>query len=147
VKTSEATLKGIYTSYARIYIEMDVSGVLPESISLEFRDKEWIQNIYYEQIPFRCRICHEHGHLIREFHLNKKQKAENPKPQHDEDGFIKPSLRSKENKKQSKTPAGNNLETRNKTKGRDKTNKGAENEKDSAKTQETREQETNEATD
>jgi hypothetical protein len=52
VKTSEATLKGRYTSYARIYIEMDVSGVLSEAISLEFRDEEWIQIIDYEQILF-----------------------------------------------------------------------------------------------
>jgi hypothetical protein len=81
VKTSEATLKGRYTSYARICIEMDVSGALPEAISLEFRDEEWIQNIDYEQIPFRCRRCHEHGHLIRECPLNKKQEAKNPKPQ------------------------------------------------------------------
>jgi hypothetical protein len=51
---------------------MDVLGALPEAISLEFRDEEWIQNIDYEQIPFRCRRCHEHGHLIREFPLNKK---------------------------------------------------------------------------
>jgi hypothetical protein len=51
VKTSKATLKGRYTSYARIYIEMDVSGALLEAISLEFRDEEWIQNIDYEQIP------------------------------------------------------------------------------------------------
>jgi hypothetical protein len=72
VKTSEATLKGRYTSYRRICIEMHVSGALPEAISLEFRDEEWIQNIDYEQIPFRCTRCHEHGHLIREFPLNKK---------------------------------------------------------------------------
>ena len=30
---------------------MDVSGALPEAISLEFRDEEWIQNIDYEQFP------------------------------------------------------------------------------------------------
>jgi hypothetical protein len=29
---------------------MDVSGALPEAISLEFRDEEWIQSIDYEQI-------------------------------------------------------------------------------------------------
>jgi hypothetical protein len=75
VKTSEATLKGRYTSYARICIEMDVSGALPEAISLEFRDEEWIQSINYEQIPFRCRRCHENGHLIRECLLNKKQET------------------------------------------------------------------------
>ena len=48
MKTSEATLKGRYTSYATICIEMDVSGALPEAITLEFRDEEWIQNIDYE---------------------------------------------------------------------------------------------------
>jgi hypothetical protein len=48
VKTLEATLKGTYTSYARICIEMDVFGALPEAISLEFMDEEWIQNIDYE---------------------------------------------------------------------------------------------------
>ena len=48
MKTSEATLKGRYTSYARICIEIDVSGALLEAISLEFRDEEWIQSIDYE---------------------------------------------------------------------------------------------------
>jgi hypothetical protein len=47
-KASDATLKGKYTSFARICIEMDVSGALPEAICLEFRDLEWIQNIDYE---------------------------------------------------------------------------------------------------
>jgi hypothetical protein len=75
VKTSEATLKGRYTSYGRIYIEMDVSRALSKAISLEFRDEEWIQSIDYEKIPFRYRICHEHGHLIKECSLNKKQET------------------------------------------------------------------------
>jgi hypothetical protein len=35
VKTSGATLKGRYTSYARICIEMDVLRALPQDISLE----------------------------------------------------------------------------------------------------------------
>jgi hypothetical protein len=147
VNTSEATLKGRYTSYARICIGMDVSGALPESISLEFRVEEWIQNIDYEHIPFICRICHKHGHLIREFPLNKKQEEDNPKPQHNDYGFIKLNPRSRENKNQSKTLAGNNLETGNKMKGREKNNKGAENEKDSVKAQETRDQATNDPID
>jgi hypothetical protein len=71
VKASDATLKGKYTSFARICIEMDVSGALLEAIFLEFRDDEWIQNIDYEEIPFRCRRCHEHGNLYRECPLNK----------------------------------------------------------------------------
>ena len=52
VKTSEATLRGRYTSYVRICIEMDVLRALPEAISLEFRDEEWIQSIDYEHISF-----------------------------------------------------------------------------------------------
>ena len=57
---------------------MDVSRVLPEAISLEFRDEEWIQSIDYEKIPFRCRRCHEHGHLLRECPLKKNKKRKTP---------------------------------------------------------------------
>jgi hypothetical protein len=73
--TSEATLKARYTSYARICIEMDVLGALPEPISLEFWDEEWIQRINYKKIPFRCRRCHEHGHLFIDCPLNKKTRS------------------------------------------------------------------------
>jgi hypothetical protein len=108
LKTSEATLKGRYTSYVRIWIEMDVSGALPEAISLEFRDEEWIQSIDYEQIPFRCRRCHEHGHLIREYPQKKTRKEKN-KIQQDEDGFIMLNHRNRANKKPSKAPTGVNI--------------------------------------
>ena len=74
---------------------MDVLGVLPEAISLEFRDEEWRQSIDYEHIPFLCRRCHEHGHLLREFPLNKKQESENTKLQQDEDSFVKPNHKSR----------------------------------------------------
>ena len=73
VKTSKATLKGQYTYYARMCIKMDVLGALPKAISLEFRDEEWIQSIDYEHIHFQCKIFHEHGHLLIELPLNKKQ--------------------------------------------------------------------------
>jgi hypothetical protein len=103
VKTSEATLKGRYTSYSRICIEMDVSGALPESISLEFRNEEWIQSIDYEQISFQCKRCHEHGHLLRECPLNKKkQEPKNTKQQQDEDGFVKQITKAEETKDKSR---------------------------------------------
>jgi hypothetical protein len=79
VKTSEETLKGRYTSYARICIEMDVLGALPEAISLEFRDEEWIQSIDYEKIHFRCRRFHEHGHLLENSLSIKNKKRKTPK--------------------------------------------------------------------
>jgi hypothetical protein len=102
VKTLEETLKGRYTSYARICIEMDVSGALTEAISLEFEHEEWIQSIDYEKIPFRCKISHEHGHLIRECWLNKKQEMENTKAHQDEDGFVKPSHITEQTRNQAK---------------------------------------------
>jgi hypothetical protein len=146
VKTSQATLKGRYTSYARICIDMDVLGALPEDISLEFRDEEWIQSIDYEQIPFRCRRCHEHGHLFIECPLNKKQEEENTKIQQDGDGFIKSNHMNKANKKPSKAPMGSNPEARTRTKGRDKTNKEEEGGKEKEKAKEDKEQATKENT-
>lgn len=102
VKTSDATLKGKYTSHARIYIEMDVSRALSKAISLEF--EEWIQSIDYEKILFRCRRCHEHKHLLREFSLNKKTEHENSKNQQDVDGFARPNYKERGNKRQGKPP-------------------------------------------
>jgi hypothetical protein len=146
VKTSEATLKGRYTSYARICIEMDVSGALPEAISLEFRDEEWIQSIDYEQIPFRCRRCHEHGHLLRECPLNKKQEAENTKLQQDEDGFVKPNHKGRGNKRQGKAPTGSNPEARLRTEGRGRPNQGEEGGTEKMKDKDVREHTTQENT-
>lgn len=73
IKASEATLQKKYTSCARICVDMDVSGALHEGLWLEYRDEDYYQAIYYEQIPFRCRKCHEHGHLIRECPMNRKE--------------------------------------------------------------------------
>ena len=50
---------------------MDLSGALPDEVILEFFYEEWVQTIDYEHIPFRCRSCHEHGHLFRDFPLSK----------------------------------------------------------------------------
>ena len=55
--------------------------------------------------------------------------------------------RSKDNKKQSKTPTRNNLEGQNRIEGQDKTNRGSKGRKESTKSQETEEQATNETID
>jgi len=52
-------------------VEMDLSGALPDEVILEVFDEEWVQTVDYEHIPFRCRRCHEHGHLFRDFPLSK----------------------------------------------------------------------------
>jgi hypothetical protein len=82
VKSSEATKQRKYTSYARICVYMNISKALPGTVTLEYQDEEWAQTIDYEHIPFRCRKCHEHGHLFRDFPLNappKREAEEKPK--------------------------------------------------------------------
>ena len=66
LKISEATIKGKYTSFAQICVEMDLSGALLEEIILDVYDEDWVQIVDYEHIPFRCRKCHEHDHLFRD---------------------------------------------------------------------------------
>lgn len=43
IKISKETLQGRYTTYAKICIEMDVYGALPEAVKLEFHDEFWLQ--------------------------------------------------------------------------------------------------------
>ena len=55
---------------------MDLSKDLPEAIRLNWDDEEWIQQIDYEQLPFRCRICHEYSHFRRNCPREDKEKME-----------------------------------------------------------------------
>ena len=50
---------------------MDLSRALPHEVIQEVFNEECVQIVDYEHIPFRCRRCHEHGHLFRDFPLNK----------------------------------------------------------------------------
>jgi hypothetical protein len=72
VKASEATKQRKYTSYARICVYMNISKALPGTVTLEYQDEDWQQTLDYEHIPFRCRRCHEHGHLYRDCPLIKQ---------------------------------------------------------------------------
>jgi hypothetical protein len=124
----------------------NVSGALPEAIILEFRDEEWIQSIDYVQILFRCRRCHEHGHLLTECPLSKNQEPKNTKQYQDEDDFLRSNHKGRGNKRQGKPPTGSNLEARNKKKGRGNHNQGEEEEKKRTKARETSKHETHETT-
>jgi hypothetical protein len=79
VKASEATRQRKYTSYARICVYMNISKALPGAVTLEYQDEDWLQTLDYEHIPFRCRRCHEHGHLYRiSLSSNKLQRQAKP---------------------------------------------------------------------
>jgi len=66
VKVSEQTRQRRYISYARICIYLDITKDLPGGIDLTWEDEDWFQAIYYEQIPFKCKQCHEHRELFRD---------------------------------------------------------------------------------
>lgn len=59
-------------SCARICVEVDLEEGLPEAIKLTVAGWSHIQELDYEQLPFKCRHCHGYGHFAK----NCKKKAE-----------------------------------------------------------------------
>ena len=51
----------------RICVEVDLEAGLPEAIKLTMENWYHFQKLDYEQLPFKCRGCHEYGHFIRNF--------------------------------------------------------------------------------
>jgi len=47
----------------RICVEVDLGKGLPEAIKLKVDEWSHIQQLDYEQITFRCKVCHEYGHF------------------------------------------------------------------------------------
>lgn len=66
VAIAQNTLIKKVFSFARIYVEIDLNNPLPESLEICIGLDSWIQQIDYESLPFRCRFCHEYGHLHRQ---------------------------------------------------------------------------------
>ena len=50
---------------ARICVEVDLEVGLPEAINLTIADWTYVQELDYEQLPFKCRFCHGYGHFAR----------------------------------------------------------------------------------
>lgn len=68
---------------------MDLSGALLDVIILEVYDEEIVQVVDYEHIPFRCRKCHEHGHLYRDFPTNNIERNVKTSVDKNPEGFTK----------------------------------------------------------
>lgn len=99
IKASEATRRDKYTSFARICVEMDLSGALSDGVILDVFDEEWVQTLDYEHIPFRCCICHEHGNIFIEFPISKVDNKSKPNTMKDTESFQKVASRGKGGKK------------------------------------------------
>jgi len=68
-------------------VEMDLFGALPDEIILEVFDEEWVQRVDYEHISLRCHKCHEHGHLLTDFPLDKAENKGTTNTMKDNDSF------------------------------------------------------------
>lgn len=64
-------------SCARICVEVDLEVGLPEAIKLKVGEWHHYQKLDYEQLPFKCRGCHEYGHFQRNFPKNPSKEKEN----------------------------------------------------------------------
>lgn len=114
IKVVEETKSRRYTSYTRICVHMHLAKELTDAVSLFHDDFEWIQTTDYGHVPFRCRKCHEHGHLFRDCPLNLQSKVPATKASKDAEGFTRVSSRRKHAKKPPIAPeAPKKPETRN----------------------------------
>ena len=52
-------------SCARICVEVDLENGLPEAINLSIEGWNNLQTVDYEQIPFKCKYCHEYRHFAK----------------------------------------------------------------------------------
>jgi hypothetical protein len=57
--------KGDQFTCARICVEVNLEKGLPEAIKLSLGDWTHIQELDYEQIPFKCLRCHDYGHFAK----------------------------------------------------------------------------------
>ena len=113
IKVSEQTRQRKYISFARICIYLDISKDLPDGIELTWEDEEWFQAIDYEQIPFKCKHCHEHGNLFRDYPQNKRSGGKQEKYHLDAEGFTKIQNKKRQAKKISGPDVHKRVQTQN----------------------------------
>jgi len=71
--------KGGQFTCARICVEVNLEKGLPEAIKLTKGNWSHIQELDYEQIPFKCISCHVYGHFAKNCpKLSESQKASPP---------------------------------------------------------------------
>jgi len=58
-------LKDGLQSCARICVEVDLEKGLPKAIEITLHNWTYLQQVDYEQLPFKCKICHEYGHFTK----------------------------------------------------------------------------------
>ncbi|XP_059070302.1 uncharacterized protein LOC131859988 [Cryptomeria japonica] len=81
VTVAQQTLDHKVISYACICVEIDLNNPLPESLEIYLGSSSWVQSLDYESMPFRCRVCHEYGHIQWQCpKVNKNSHSNRPSP-------------------------------------------------------------------
>lgn len=63
VGPSQQTRDRKVMTFAHIYVEIDLSNPLRNSLEIHAGSYSWVQQLDYEALPFHCHLCHEYGHL------------------------------------------------------------------------------------
>jgi hypothetical protein len=92
-------------SCARICVEVDLEVGLPEAIKLSVADWTHIQELDYEQLPFKCRHCHEYGHFAR--YCKKKNEEATEKEKGEQWKQVKKTANNRQNNKNKGKETGN----------------------------------------
>ena len=94
-------------SCARICVEVDLEEGLPEEIKLTVAGWTHVQELDYEQLPFKCRHCHGHGDFAK--HCKKKAEEQIDKQNGEQWTLVQKSVHpNKGVGKGNTTGAGNN---------------------------------------
>jgi hypothetical protein len=64
---------------SRLCVEVDLEKGLPEAIQLNLDNWSYIQQVDYEQIPFKCKACHEYGHFSKKLPSGQGDSGPRPK--------------------------------------------------------------------
>lgn len=76
--------KGNQFTCARICVEVNPEKGLPEALKITVGDWSHIQELDYEQIPFKCKLCHVYGHFSESCpKLSEPQQPSTPPPAKD----------------------------------------------------------------
>ena len=99
-------------SYARICVEVDLEKGLPKAIMLSIDGWNHLQTVDYEQIPFKCKFCHEYDHFAKSCPKKPKKTITDSLPS---EGWNvangkKEAKPSKQQIPSSKSPPGNRFE-------------------------------------
>ena len=59
----------------RILVNLNIREGLGEEVDLSWGSYAYNQRLHYENIPFRCRRCHQYGNLIKSCKIQVRTKG------------------------------------------------------------------------